>query len=112
MTTDSSVMPQHIINDSLALMTNNIIRRSESSDITTIILFVLGKCAYICVDVDNIDECVLYSVYVCSGGRCFSGLRLPVFSLLRMCYWYRGKVGTFLYNRCIKDIFFRAFYCC
>ena len=65
MTTDSSVMPQHIINDSLALTTNNIIRRGESSNIATIILFVLGKCACVCVDDDNIDE----SVYVCSGGR-------------------------------------------
>ena len=26
-----------------------------------------------------------------------------------MCYWYRGKVGTFLYNRCINDILYVSF---
>ena len=42
MTTDSSVTPRHVLNDSLALATNNIIRRGDSSNITTILLCVLG----------------------------------------------------------------------
>ncbi|KAI0227046.1 hypothetical protein LSAT2_022498 [Lamellibrachia satsuma] len=42
MTEDSSVTSQHVLNDSLALATNSIIRRGDSSNIATIFLCVLG----------------------------------------------------------------------
>ena len=42
MTTDSSVTPRHVLNDSLALATNNIMPRGDSFNTATIILCALG----------------------------------------------------------------------
>ena len=104
MTNDSSEMPQHVLNDILALTNNNTTAWCNSFNIATTILCASGcreMCMFVCglcPKDDNIDE----SVCVCTGR--FTGLCLRMPFLVRMLYRLHDNVGVFLYYQSIFDI--------